>query len=72
MKSFLTITDVASRLGLNESTVYRLVRRRKLPGIKIGGQWRFSEDLLLSWITDRVTIDRLRAEDHNGSQNKRK
>ena len=65
-KACLTIEDVARRLQINASTIYRLVHQGILPGFKIGGQWRFSEDMLEAWIVEQTTLERKRAENQNG------
>lgn len=44
----LDVQQVARRLGLHPMTVYRLVRTHKLPGIRVGGRWRFREESLES------------------------
>ena len=62
-KTYLSVEEVAERFGLNTTTVYRLVQRGELPGFKIGGQWRFSPEMLESWVADQVTIERLKKED---------
>lgn len=61
-KPCLSIDEVAKYLGLTVSTVYRLVKRGAIPGFKVGGQWRFTQDNLEAWIVDRMTIERLKAE----------
>ncbi len=40
---FLDINEVSKLLRVSRETVYREVREGRLPGAKIGGQWRFSE-----------------------------
>ena len=55
-KSFLTIDEVAKRFGLNTTTVYRLVKRGKLPGFKVGKQWRFSELRLREWVENHERV----------------
>jgi len=50
----LSIEEVARRLGVHFSTVYRLTREGVLPGLKVGGQWRFSKQMLESWIANQV------------------
>ena len=57
----LTIREVAGYLKLPVSTVYRLAERRKLPGHKVGRQWRFHKFVLDDWfrqhaVTRRSTI----------------
>ena len=37
----LTIPEVAEGLGLSERQVYRLVKSKKLPGLKLGRDWKF-------------------------------
>jgi excisionase family DNA binding protein len=46
----LTIRDVAAYLHLPLSTVYRLVGRGALPGLKMGRQWRFHKAALDEWL----------------------
>lgn len=62
-KPYLSIDDVAQRFGVTTSTVYRLIQRGELPGFKIGGQWRFSQAMLETWVVDRVTVERLKVND---------
>ena len=60
---YLSIGEVAAKLGVNSTTVYRLAQRGTLPGFKVGSQWRFSGEQLDSWVADQVTIEWLKAED---------
>jgi excisionase family DNA binding protein len=46
----LTIREVADYLKVNEKTVYSLAQRRRIPGFKVGGQWRFRREDLDAWI----------------------
>ena len=62
-KTYLSVEDVAERLAVNTTTVYRLVQRGDLPGFKVGGLWRFSLEMLDEWVADRVTIQRLKGRD---------
>jgi len=48
--SIMTPKEAASYLGLHIITLYRLIKKGKLPSFKIGGQWRIKKDLLDSWI----------------------
>jgi excisionase family DNA binding protein len=40
------IKEVASYLKIKEQTVYRLLQQGKLPGLKLGGQWKVKQDHL--------------------------
>ena len=42
----IDIKEAASYLRIKERTLYNLVKNRKVPGIKIGGQWRFKRSQL--------------------------
>ena len=55
-QSYLTVKQVAKRFGVNVTTVYRLAQRGKLPGFKVGDQWRFSERRLDEWVADRERV----------------
>ena len=69
-KEYLSIGEVAKRLGVNPTTVYRLAQKGRLPGFKVGSQWRFSEEQLDSWVADQVTIEWLKAEDREKAAGK--
>ena len=38
------IKEVADYLNMKEQTVYRLVQQRKIPALKIGGQWKAKKE----------------------------
>lgn len=38
-----TVEEVAKALKLHPYTIRRLIRERKIPAFKIGGQWRFKK-----------------------------
>ena len=65
-KNYLSIEEVAECFGVNSTTVYRLAQRGSLPAFKVGSQWRFSEEMLESWVADQVTLEWLRTEDKPG------
>ena len=62
-KSYLTVEEVAMRFGVNTATVYRLAQHGKLPGFKVGSQWRFSAEMLERWVMDHIMMDHMKAED---------
>lgn len=41
-EEFLTIDEVAIRLKVAKSTIYRMAKEGKIPATKIGKVWRFS------------------------------
>jgi len=47
VREILTPEQVARLLEMHAKTVYKLVRQGVLPGLKIGGVWRFSKAEIL-------------------------
>lgn len=53
--NFLTIEELTKKLGISARTAYRLVKEKKIPGaFKVGGSWRFREDLFYKWIEEKT------------------
>lgn len=50
MERLLTTRDLQQILQVDRITVYRMLEAGELPGIKIGGQWRFPEGEIRSWL----------------------
>jgi excisionase family DNA binding protein len=48
-----TIGDVARWLRVHPTTIYRLVKKRDLPGFKVGSDWRFRQSDILRWLDER-------------------
>jgi excisionase family DNA binding protein len=44
------VREVAQHLGLAPVSVYRLVRRGRLPAARVGGRWRFVPDEIAAWL----------------------
>jgi excisionase family DNA binding protein len=53
----MTVPEVSAYLKIAESTVYRLVKERRLPGRKVGGAWRFSRPELERWLANPLEGD---------------
>ena len=48
--TFLTTGEVLEYLNVNLRTVYRLIRARRIPAVRVGRQWRFRKRDLDSWL----------------------
>lgn len=48
----MTVDQVADYLRVNRVTVYRLVKKRELPVIRVGGIFRFSKNQIDEWIDE--------------------
>lgn len=50
----MNIKEVSEFLNVKEQTVYRLVQQGKLPGVKIGGQWKVKKSHLDKMFDDAL------------------
>lgn len=50
----LDVARLAEYLHLNPDQVTKMAVRGRLPGRKVGGQWRFSEAEIHHWLEDRI------------------
>lgn len=50
----MTLEDFARHVGLRVDEVRKLAERGKLPGQKIGGQWRFNRARVTEWLQQEI------------------
>jgi excisionase family DNA binding protein len=50
----LTVMEVATRLKVHLTTVYKMAKRRELPGFKIASDWRFDSAQVEGWMRSRM------------------
>ena len=48
-----TVDDLSDYLRIPKSTVYKLVRERKIPAQKIGRHWRFRKEAIDRWLENK-------------------
>jgi len=53
-KEILTTKEVAEYLSVHPLTVHRYAREGKIPGFKIGTDWRFHKKYLEKWIKQKL------------------
>jgi excisionase family DNA binding protein len=46
----MTVHSLANYLQCHPSTLYRLLKERKIPAFKVGGGWRFQRAQIDQWI----------------------
>lgn len=51
-KEVMTVRDVAEYLQISEASVRRMLKAKKLPGFKIGQQWRFRKITVDKWMDE--------------------
>jgi excisionase family DNA binding protein len=49
----MTVEELASKLRCHSATIYRLIKQRKIPGFKVGADWRFSNQTIDHWIAEQ-------------------
>jgi len=61
-KPILTLKEVAEYLKLSELSLYRLLHKGKIPGFKIGQQWRFTKNTIDKWIDEKIQENQYKEE----------
>ncbi|MBP7216551.1 MAG: helix-turn-helix domain-containing protein [Candidatus Omnitrophica bacterium] len=54
-KEIWTTKEVASYLNVHSLTVHKFARQGKIPGFKIGTDWRFHKKYIERWIKEKLT-----------------
>ena len=50
----LTTKELSAYLKMAEKTIYRFASDGKIPGFKVGSNWRFSKPKIESWIKSQI------------------
>lgn len=45
----LTVQEVSKYLRVHRSTIYRLLKQRRLPAFRVGSDWRFNIEAIDRW-----------------------
>jgi excisionase family DNA binding protein len=53
-KQIMDIKELSKYLGIGKSKIYSLIKMKKIPASKIGRQYRFSKDIVDSWLKDKI------------------
>lgn len=53
-KQIMDIKELSDYLGISRTTIYNLIKKKKIPASKIGKQYRFSKDVVDSWLKDKI------------------
>ena len=48
-KHVLTVKEVADYLHVHQSTIYRMLKRSRLPAFRVGSDWRFNVETIDRW-----------------------
>lgn len=50
----LNTRQLAGYLMVSEKTIYRMVEKRQIPGVRVGSQWRFRRRDIEAWLSEQV------------------
>jgi len=48
----MTVPTLAEFLHCHQSTIYRLLKNKKIPAFIIGSDWRFIKASIIAWMQD--------------------
>jgi excisionase family DNA binding protein len=54
-RKLISSKQVAEELGVSRWTVYRWVRQKRVPFLKVQGRLRFEETAIAEWLNRRVS-----------------
>jgi len=49
-EKIMSLAEVAEYLRLSERTLYRMVKAKEVPAIKVKRRWRFKKSLIDDWL----------------------
>ncbi len=53
VEDLLTTKQLMEMLQLDRTTIYRMLNDGRLPGVRVGGQWRFSRRAIDAWLKEQ-------------------
>ena len=48
------IRQLAAYLMVSEKTIYRMIEKRQIPGVRVGSQWRFRRRDIEDWLSEQI------------------
>ena len=52
----LVVDEIATLLRMHPATIYRLIKRKKIPAFRVGSEWRFDREEVDRWIKTQQDI----------------
>ena len=52
----MNLEELAKYIGVSNTTVYRYLKQKKLPAIKIGRLWKFRKEKIDAWLEKQENI----------------
>jgi len=57
-EEIMTLEEVARYIKMKPPTVYKWVQEGKIPGTKLGKEWRFRRRIIDEWIDTSIALSR--------------
>jgi excisionase family DNA binding protein len=54
---YITVDELSDYLRVHKTTIYRMLKQRKLPAFRIGSDWRFSLETIKQWQLDQIKTE---------------
>ena len=55
-ENLMTITELANYLKVTRRTIYEWLKCKKIPAVKLVGQWRFKKNRIDEWLEEHSEI----------------
>ena len=52
LERLVTVKELAAYLNVSPTALYRLIRSKQLPSVKVGRQWRIELEKVQDWLID--------------------
>ena len=52
-RPLMSLKELAKYLGISKVTLYRYIKNKKIPAIKIGRFWKFKKAKIDAWVKER-------------------
>jgi excisionase family DNA binding protein len=49
----LNVSELSEYLRVHKTTIYRMLREGRLPGFRVGSDWRFNVEAIEQWQRDQ-------------------
>lgn len=56
-EKYITVDELSEYLRVHKITIYRMLKQRKLPAFRIGGDWRFNLETIKQWQLDQTNTE---------------
>jgi len=54
---YITVDELSEYLRVHKTTIYRMLKQRKLPAFRIGSDWRFCLEMITQWQLDHINTE---------------